>query len=319
MKEAVMRLDGISSNKNVDIDALVVQFKRMKVKIRQLNEALTAQHISLLQMNEARLQVALKVSALAEDSAIFKEAGRPIPVQGNQPTASDLSSYAAVHSSINIRQRMSTDCFLKHVVDYALEWENLIIAPVSASLKHSESLLRDLDHYQEKFEWMTLEVNRITSKGKVVDERVAARLRRNEKKLQQARKDYNIFASNLCLVLEEVTAKGWQNLHPILLKLIQFDIKTASDEDQLLSNLTPVAESLKKIATEFGLQQSQVINLDILDNLTALQLTSSKTAVLAKPKESRRILQNAASYHQNNMKSGKHGTKVNIPTATLVK
>lgn len=166
---------------------------------------------------------------------------------------------------------------------------------------------------------MTSEVNRITSKGKVVDERVAARLRRNEKKLQQARKDYNIFASNLCLVLEEVTGKGWQNLHPILLKLIQFDILTASKEDELFSNLTPVAESLKKIATEFGLQQSQVIHLDILDKLTALQLSSSKTAVLAEPKESRRILQNVRSYHQNNMKSGKYGNEVNIPTATLVK
>ena len=190
-------------------------------------------------------------------------------------------------------------------------------------MKHSDTLLRDLDHYQEKFEWMSLEVNRIKVKGKIVDEKVTTRLQRNEKKLQQARKDYDDFAGNLCLVLEEVTVKGWQNLQPILLKLINFDMTIARDEDSLLSNLTPVAKSLKRIADEFGIEQSQVVHLDILVKLSALQSSSSKTTGQLESNDSKRILQsadqNARAFIQNRMKSGRHGnTTADIPKATLV-
>mmetsp|Transcript_13528 Transcript_13528/g.15940 ORF Transcript_13528/g.15940 Transcript_13528/m.15940 type:complete len:122 (+) Transcript_13528:20-385(+) len=84
-----------SSNKKTHLELLAGEFNQMKLKIRQLIEALQAQHELFLRMNDARLQVALKVSALAEGSAISNDSG-PI-----SPDKFDLSSYVAIHSSIH--------------------------------------------------------------------------------------------------------------------------------------------------------------------------------------------------------------------------
>lgn len=265
-------------------------------------------------------QVALKVSALAEGSAICQEAG-PISVQVGKPSSSDLASYVTVHNSINVSRKTSTDHFMKHIIEYALEWENIIIAHVTASLKQAEKLRQNLDHYQEKIEFLTLEINRITTKGRVVNERVTTRLQRNDQKFQHARNEYNVFSKSLRTVLEEVIVNGWQNLHPILLKLIQFDISMASDEGELLSNLTPVAESLKRIANECGIQSQAP--LKILEKLTALQSQASDTG-MAEPKDSNSNLlslhnQKVGPYGQNDMRSVNCGRAVNLPVATLVR
>jgi len=50
-------LSGKSSNKSEDLDFLASQFKLLKVKIGGLIEALKAQHVSLLRMNQTRLLV----------------------------------------------------------------------------------------------------------------------------------------------------------------------------------------------------------------------------------------------------------------------
>jgi len=265
-------------------------------------------------------QVALKVSALAEGTAICEEAGS-ISVQASQPDTSDLSSYVAVHSAINVHRKTSADHFMKQIIEYTLEWKNIIVAHVTASLKEAEKLRRNLDHYQEKFECLTLEINEITTKGKVLNGRFTTRLQRNDQKSQQALKEYDVFTKSLCTVLEEVIVKGWQSLHPILLKLIQFDISMASDEGELLSNLTPVAQSLKRIANECGLQPQAP--LKILETLTALQSQVSDDG-LAEPKDSSPDLQNQCNqndgpYGQNDKRSGNCGHAVNLPVATLVK
>ena len=52
-----------ASSKSADIDFLTERFKQLKVKIRHLIEALRAQHLSLLRMNESRLLVSDIVSA----------------------------------------------------------------------------------------------------------------------------------------------------------------------------------------------------------------------------------------------------------------
>ena len=46
-----------ASKESTELDYLAGQFKHLKQRIRSLIEALKAQHISLLQMNESRLLV----------------------------------------------------------------------------------------------------------------------------------------------------------------------------------------------------------------------------------------------------------------------
>ncbi len=49
-----------NTKKSAELDYLSGQFKHLKVKIRSLIEALKAQHLSLLRMNESRLMVSAR-------------------------------------------------------------------------------------------------------------------------------------------------------------------------------------------------------------------------------------------------------------------
>jgi len=251
LKEVFLGQKNESTNKKRNLGLLAAQFEHMRGKIRQLIGALRAQHLSMLRMNETRLQVAVRVAALAEGSAICDEAGTVPTDHGKQE--SDLSSYMAVHNSGSLRQKTTADRFLQHIVDYAIEWEKVIVARVTPSLKKAETLRRDLDHYQAKVDAIKLEINKIISKGKMVDGKVTTRLQRNEDKFLQARNQYDLFSNNLCTLLEEVVVRGWKDLHPILIKLVQFDIQISSTEAELFSNLNPVVQSLKKIAADCGI------------------------------------------------------------------
>lgn len=55
LKEIIMGNE--SSNKKTDLELLAGEFNQMKLRIRQLIEALQAQHELFLRINEARLQV----------------------------------------------------------------------------------------------------------------------------------------------------------------------------------------------------------------------------------------------------------------------
>ena len=60
LKEAV--LGGKNSADNsaaADLNVLSAQFQRLKIKIRQLIDALKAQHASLVQINESRFLVSI--------------------------------------------------------------------------------------------------------------------------------------------------------------------------------------------------------------------------------------------------------------------
>lgn len=264
-KEAVLGGKNIADNSAAaDLNVLSAQFQRLKIKIRQLIDALKAQHASLVQINESRFLVAKRVAALAEDGEIASQAGT-IPAVGDDPNDSYLT-YMGIHHSLSSRHKMYTERFLTHVVEYSIEWEKVIVARVSTSLKQAERLRLDQDHYKAKVMSIQRDAAKVISRGKELDPKVSEKLERNEEKLRNSQKEYEIFTSDLCLLMKEVTEKSWKDLHPILLKLVQFDTTLVSDEKKILSALSSVEGTLKKIAVKHCLKPEN--RLKDLENLS---------------------------------------------------
>eukprot|EP00554_Chaetoceros_debilis_P006407 CAMPEP_0194075512 /NCGR_PEP_ID=MMETSP0149-20130528/2507_1 /TAXON_ID=122233 /ORGANISM="Chaetoceros debilis, Strain MM31A-1" /LENGTH=673 /DNA_ID=CAMNT_0038756017 /DNA_START=37 /DNA_END=2058 /DNA_ORIENTATION=+ len=300
-----------ASNKSADIDFLTERFKQLKVKIRHLIEALRAQHLSLLRMNETRLLVAKRVAALANEGPVASLAGT-VPDEELQANSDDMTSYMAIHQNVHVRHRLYCDRFLDHVVEYAVEWERVVVSRVSHSLNRADKLRLDLDHYQTKVDTIRSEKTRRIAKGGMIDSKMAEKLYRNEAKLSHSRQKYETYASDLSQLIEEVTARGWKDLHPILLKVSQFDATLAFDEHQLLSNLNQVASSLKQIATRYHLTPES--RLKDLEGLTSKVLNapsaSDENLIEDEPKKdkeyymesmnSRRLLESTSSSKENN-------------------
>lgn len=164
-----------------------------------------------------------------------------------------VSSYASVHDTLSAKSKSYATKFKQFVLDYAIEWDKVVRTRVEGGLKKAEALRRELDHYQKKVEALRLTTNQALAKGKTVAPATAERLGRNEEKLISSKQGYNKIATDLCILMEEVTERAWRDLHPLLIKCAQFDMTMSSDESSILSALNQSVSALKLVATEKGL------------------------------------------------------------------
>ena len=165
-------------------------------------------------------------------------------------------SYASISQRVGGSSTGYADKYEKFVVDYVVEWDKVLTTRVSAGLKTTEGLRRDLDHYQKKVEELRVQSNKVMAKGKMVDEKTTERLKRNEEKLAQAKESFNKAARDMCMLLEETTDRSWKDLHPVLVKMAQFDMTLANEESKGLSDMESVVTALKGLAGSNDLKSS---------------------------------------------------------------
>lgn len=265
---------GIAKSKNRNEDLLVLreQFALFSKNMKFLITTLTNNRNAMLAHSKARLEVAKAINALTVDTPLFKCAG-DIPAaavgttdggessegggggpMGSEVIAhqSDPRSYAAIHLQLHKKNKMYADKYEEHVVTYAKEWESILSLRVSKHLKQAEKLRVDLDHYGKKVESMNKSMNKTMSKGKAVGDAGVDKMKRNEGKLIQARREYDTFVNDLCGFIEEIMDRGWKDLHPLLVKMAQFDATLSNEECALLKgSMNGVTEVLKGMAAKY--------------------------------------------------------------------
>jgi hypothetical protein len=162
---------------------------------------------------------------------------------------SDPISFAAVHLQLHKKTKLYHQKYVEHILTYAADWERILSTRVNKHLKHAEKLRVDLDHYQKKVEELNKDANKTMTKGKSVSDKGVDKLKRNEQKLVNARREHEQFVSDLCGFMEEIMERGWKDLHPLLVKMAQFDVTLSGEEASLLSKgMVIVVGELKALA-----------------------------------------------------------------------
>lgn len=259
---------GISKSKNRsgDLTELKEKCHQFIKKIRFLIASIQSNHNAMIQLSKMRLEVAKAVNSLTADTPLFKCAGE-IPsasgsasstlggVGGGDTTAliqhnANATSFAAVHIQLHKKDKLYHDKYLEHILNYATEWERILTTRITNHLKHSEKLRVDLDHYQKKVEDLNHDANKMMSKGKNVHDKAVEKLKRNEAKFVTARQEYDKYVSDLCGFLEEVVDRGWKDLHPLLVKMAQFDGTYSAEEANVLKAMSCVTHELMGLSTK---------------------------------------------------------------------
>lgn len=197
------------------------------------------------QLSASRLEVAKAIHSMTVDTPLYKSAGELSP-DGSDST----SSYAAVHVTLNKKCQLYLNKYPEHILHYAIEWERILTTRITEWLRQSEKLRVDLDHYQNKVEDLNQSVNKAQNKGKNVNDKDIDKLKRNEGKYVQSRQDYDKFVNNLCGYMEEVLERGWKDLHPMLVKMAQFDSTFSNDEAAVLKSINGVTHELMAFGTK---------------------------------------------------------------------
>lgn len=167
--------------------------------------------------------------------------------------SSSVTSMASIYDDLSAKSKSYVTKYEQFVLSYVLEWEKVIRGRIDAGIKKAEELRIELDHYQKKVESLRLQVNSSMAKGKSVSSAQQEKVSRNEEKLLSSKQSYNKVATDLVILLEEVTERSWRDLHPLLVKMAQFDMTISNDESKVLGNLNTVISKLKTVASDNGL------------------------------------------------------------------
>lgn len=196
------------------------------------------------------LQVALQFGSFSKETPLYDCVG--LMPSSDRPS-NTVCSYMSVHDELAAKAKSYVGKYQQFVLDYAVEWEKVIRTRIDNGIKKAEELRIELDHYQKKTESLRLSANQSMAKGKSVPSTVQEKLTRNEEKLISSKQSYNQVATDLCILMEEVTERSWRDLHPLLVKVAQFDMTLANDEAKALAPLSQVVATLKQVATNNGL------------------------------------------------------------------
>jgi len=185
----------------------------------------------------------------------------------------------------------STGKYTASVIDYCVEWEQIVSTRIDEGLAENRKKYERLDHYQNKVEKLRKQSNRkmeqhqqkeekkstaaaaaagssstksvttttTTSPSEAVPKRLADKLTRNESKLDMAWKSHERNSTELCNLMEEATAQGWNDLYPLVQNLIRWEINRASKDYDAMAELAVVQEKLgKTVASEQAKRMEKV-------------------------------------------------------------
>lgn len=200
---------------------------------------------------------------MSKESPLFEHIG---DLPDDKRSSETVLSYLSIQDGLHNKVKAYASKYAEFVVNYAVEWERIVNHRVSTGIKKEEKFRIEVDHYQEKVESLRHTANSALAKGKAVDSRTADRLARNEEKLKSAKTSHQTFSQSLCTLIDEVTGRGWRDLHPLLVKMAQFDITLSEDESKALSKLNQIVSELKRVAATHGINpQARLKDLDSLD------------------------------------------------------
>eukprot|EP00584_Thalassiosira_punctigera_P001487 CAMPEP_0172534060 /NCGR_PEP_ID=MMETSP1067-20121228/6561_1 /TAXON_ID=265564 ORGANISM="Thalassiosira punctigera, Strain Tpunct2005C2" /NCGR_SAMPLE_ID=MMETSP1067 /ASSEMBLY_ACC=CAM_ASM_000444 /LENGTH=612 /DNA_ID=CAMNT_0013318799 /DNA_START=141 /DNA_END=1979 /DNA_ORIENTATION=+ len=261
-----------SKNRSEDLLVLREQYALFAKNLKFLISTLQNNQAAQMNHSKARLEVAKAINSLTVDTPLFKCAG-DIPANAvgttdggaEDPMTSEAvphqnnpQSFAAIHLQLHKKQKMYSDKYAEHIITYAKEWESILSTRIKKHLAQAEKLRVDLDHYGKKVEDLNKSMNKTMSKGKSLGDASVDKVKRNEQKLVQARQEYDRFVNDLCGFIEEIIDRGWKDLHPLLVKMAQFDSTLANEEALLLKgSMAAVTEHLKGMGAKYpGLKPS---------------------------------------------------------------
>ena len=150
-----------------------------------------------------------------------------------------LQEWASAQSVVNARE------YQDHIVQYAMDWEQVVTERVDAEIKNVRKLQGDRTHYERKVEGMRKRANEFESKGKPNPPAQAEKLERNEVKLKEAYTTHELEAGRLCVLIEAVTQEGWRDLYFLVKNYMKWESNRVGREGDVYTQLATTIDSMK--------------------------------------------------------------------------
>jgi hypothetical protein len=248
-----------SNNRSADLIQLQKEFQEFRKNLKELVIAAKQYPETLASASKARLDLMDKLKQLAIQSPVENK------VVGGNGKESSSSTVASIMQKVSQHVKTHNQHYQKQILQYVVDWESTVTTRIDALTEEYRKVHTRLDHYRTKVSNLRKNTNKkmeaaaakaaqnppsspttTTTTTMGVPVRLQEKLQRNEGKLDQSWKIHQRCTANLCHVLEETTRQGWQDLVPLLLEYLQWEMdRTARLSDTMIA-MAVISQELRQ-------------------------------------------------------------------------
>eukprot|EP00538_Stauroneis_constricta_P009016 CAMPEP_0119559236 /NCGR_PEP_ID=MMETSP1352-20130426/12269_1 /TAXON_ID=265584 /ORGANISM="Stauroneis constricta, Strain CCMP1120" /LENGTH=382 /DNA_ID=CAMNT_0007606881 /DNA_START=100 /DNA_END=1248 /DNA_ORIENTATION=+ len=224
-----------TKKRSPELVGLGMEFDHLRKELRALVGSAQKYNDSFIQAETARAEMINEICKLSKGTPLYEDIG-------------DIQNGGSI-GNINLvvikNAKEKAIRFNKDVVQYVAEWESIVSKRVDDELKNCKRLGHDQSHYENKVDKLRQTVNKKEEAGKSVGHGKAAKLNRNEKKLENAFDAHEAAACKACALLEAVVKEGWKDLYPLVESMIAWETDRIQEETKTFSEMEETADRMK--------------------------------------------------------------------------
>jgi hypothetical protein len=220
-------------HRSADLIPLFHEYNAMTNHLTALIAALRRYQGAMAFVDRSRMDVFQQVAILADRTPpLYKRR------DGREEEFQDpaMDEYASIHRSALAESNESMVRYQDSVIDYVVEWQEVIDNRIKAERLETEALAKTLRHYETKVEALREKINEKYG-GCSPPPKQKSKLDRNENKLHQAWREHERCASKLCELIEEATERGWKDLKPLTETMFDFEAGRGSQTRLILAEI----------------------------------------------------------------------------------
>lgn len=152
----------------------------------------------------------------------------------------------SIQQLASIQVEVLSEEFQQNILDYALEWDQGIASVIDSEAREVKKLQNNQLHYERKLTSLRRKVTGLASKDKDIPTALDEKLKRNEAKLKDVSEALLQREGKLCLMIEEVTVKGWKDLYPLVENLLKWEANRSGSQNVIYRQFPTTIALFKK-------------------------------------------------------------------------
>jgi hypothetical protein len=245
------------------------RFYEFRSKLQSLDEILKIHLQDLKKVAKSRSQLMETLASVSRDTPLYECVGAGSTISNSNSNHSDkdpISSSAdnkimTYTSALQQHQdghfsQPQLERFESEIVSYVDEWETTVSTRVATELKHIQNLHKTWDKYHQKVESLKASALKKTPGKKKSD--LEEKISWNESKLRTAKKEYRRNLMAVTLFTEEVTDRGWKDLIPVMIRMIDYDNRSRQHASLIISSLSKVRDEMVELGNRYELDYETI-------------------------------------------------------------
>jgi len=242
------------------------RFYEFRSKLHNLDDVLKIHLQDLKNAASSRMKVMEAMESVSRDTPLYEYVGSTGMSQSQHTTNSNkdpvsngddvIMTYTSALQPQQDPTLQNLERFETEIVAYVDEWETTVSTRVATELKHIQNLHKTWDKYHQKVESLKVSSSKKTPGKKKSD--LEEKISWNESKLRTAKKEYRRNLIAVTLFTEEVTDRGWKDLIPLMIRMIDYDSRSRQNASLIVSSLSKVREEMVELGNRYELDYETI-------------------------------------------------------------